>query len=136
MSKYIEDITNPKTIDYNTFLKVRITKQRIPFDFKAVKTSRHCGPERHRNTKWCKLSTLSNVTEMPWIKEIKVMVTTDNYVDGIHVFYELSDGNKMDWKAMQEKSSSNKGQWISFEFEKGEYITKVTFRTGGWMDQI
>lgn len=73
---------------------------------------------------------------MPWIKELKVFVTSDNYVDGVHVFYEQSDDKRSDWKSQQERNSSQKGSWISFEFQKGEYINKVFFRTGGWMDQI
>jgi len=43
---------------------------------------------------------------MPWIKELKVFVTSDNYVDGVHVFYEQSDDKRSDWKSQQERNSS------------------------------
>jgi hypothetical protein len=57
MARYLTELTNPSaTIDYNTFLKVKISKQILPFDFSSVKKSKTCGPERGRNTKWCKLS--------------------------------------------------------------------------------
>jgi hypothetical protein len=34
MGRYLAGLTNPSaTIDYNTFLKVKISKQTLPFDF-------------------------------------------------------------------------------------------------------
>lgn len=98
MARYLTGLMNPvATIDYNTFLKVKISKQILPFDYQLdARKSKSCGPDRGRNSKWCKLSDLKDFKEMPWIKQIKVLIY-ENFVDGIHCIYELSEGKTYEW---------------------------------------